>query len=200
VRPYPEPAGDHAPHARSLPGTENRNRRPPRADASRRRTKLEPSGVARRGRSDLKTADCLTRVTRKGQSCARLLAPRCPYRRTIELATRERPLGRRAGDRVVQEEQCPGLARVCCRQRCSFCLKATGPLRMAALSIALSKTSYSSAVRDPVRMNAARAVVARGLSPDPRKRRTTGMKEGNGRVLRRRSSESRRPCPCVGVP
>ena len=32
------------------------------------------------------------------------------------------------------------------------------------------------------------------------KRRTTGMREGNGRVLRRRSSESRRPCPCVGVP
>ena len=38
------------------------------------------------------------------------------------------------------------------------------------------------------------------LSLDPRKRRTTGMNEGNGRVLRRRSSESRRPRPCVGVP
>jgi hypothetical protein len=32
------------------------------------------------------------------------------------------------------------------------------------------------------------------------KRRTTGMKEGNGRVLRRRSSSPRRPRPCVGDP
>jgi hypothetical protein len=38
------------------------------------------------------------------------------------------------------------------------------------------------------------------LSLDPRKRRTTGMKEGNGRVLHRRSSESRWPRPCVGDP
>jgi len=38
------------------------------------------------------------------------------------------------------------------------------------------------------------------LSLDPRKRGTTGMKEGNGRVLHRRSSESRWPCPCVGDP
>ena len=38
------------------------------------------------------------------------------------------------------------------------------------------------------------------LSLNPRKRRTTGMKEGNGRVLHRRSSESRWPRPCVGVP
>ena len=38
------------------------------------------------------------------------------------------------------------------------------------------------------------------VKPDFRKRRTTGMKEGNERVLRRRSSESRRPRPCVGVP
>ena len=29
-------------------------------------------------------------------------------------------------------------ARVCCRRRCTFCLEATAPLRMAALSIALS--------------------------------------------------------------
>ena len=33
-----------------------------------------------------------------------------------------------------------------------------------------------------------------------RKRRTTGMREGNERVLRRRFSESRRPRLCVGVP
>jgi hypothetical protein len=33
-----------------------------------------------------------------------------------------------------------------------------------------------------------------------RKRRTTGMKEGNERVLHRRSSESRWPRPCVGDP
>ena len=32
------------------------------------------------------------------------------------------------------------------------------------------------------------------------KRRTTGMKEGNERVLRRRSSSPRRPRPCVGDP
>ena len=32
------------------------------------------------------------------------------------------------------------------------------------------------------------------------KRRTTGMKEGNERVLHRRSSESRWPRPCVGDP
>jgi hypothetical protein len=32
------------------------------------------------------------------------------------------------------------------------------------------------------------------------KRRTTGMEEGNGRVLHRRSSESRWPRPCVGDP
>ena len=39
-----------------------------------------------------------------------------------------------------------------------------------------------------------------GLSLNPRKRRTTGMKEGNGRVLHRRFSESRWPRPCVGDP
>jgi len=32
------------------------------------------------------------------------------------------------------------------------------------------------------------------------KRRTTGMREGNGRVLHRRPSESRWPRPCVGDP
>src|SRR5665213_120698 len=38
------------------------------------------------------------------------------------------------------------------------------------------------------------------LSRYLRKRRTTGMKEGNERVLHRRSSESRWPRPCVGDP
>ena len=34
-------------------------------------------------------------------------------------------------------------ARVCRRRRCSFCLEATAPLRMAALRIALSLTSLA---------------------------------------------------------
>jgi hypothetical protein len=38
------------------------------------------------------------------------------------------------------------------------------------------------------------------VAPSRGKRRTTGMKEGNERVLRRRSSSPRRPRPCVGDP
>jgi hypothetical protein len=40
----------------------------------------------------------------------------------------------------------------------------------------------------------------RWLAPFSGKRRTTGMREGNERVLHRRSSESRWPRPCVGDP
>jgi retron-type reverse transcriptase len=49
---------------------------------------------------------------------------------------------------------------------------------------------------DRVVMAAARIV----LEPIFGKRRTTGMREGNERVLHRRPSESRWPRPCVGDP
>ena len=51
-------------------------------------------------------------------------------------------------------------------------------------------------VRDRVCQQAARLV----LEPIFGKRRTTGMREGNERVLHRRPSESRWPRPCVGDP
>ena len=51
----------------------------------------------------------------------------------------------------------------------------------------------------PARLGANSSMKKR-LSLNPRKRRTTGMKEGNGRVLHRRPSESRWPRPCVGDP
>ena len=51
-------------------------------------------------------------------------------------------------------------------------------------------------VRDRVVQAAPRSAI----EPIFGKRRTTGMREGNERVLRRRSSESRWPRPCVGDP
>ena len=51
-------------------------------------------------------------------------------------------------------------------------------------------------VRDRVVQAALKTVI----EPIFGKRRTTGMREGNGRVLHRRSSESRWPRPCVGDP
>jgi len=63
-----------------------------------------------------------------------------------------------------------------------------------------STSRTSSTHRDSDHIHAERASIRRWLSLDSRKRRTTGMREGNGRVLHRRSSESRWPCPCVGVP
>src|SRR5215212_3401074 len=52
------------------------------------------------------------------------------------------------------------------------------------------------AVRDRVVQAAAKIVI----EPIFGKRRTTGMREGNERVLHRRPSESRWPRPCVGDP
>ena len=52
------------------------------------------------------------------------------------------------------------------------------------------------AVRDRVVQAATKTVI----EPIFGKRRATGMREGNGRVLHRRPSESRWPRPCVGDP
>ena len=59
-------------------------------------------------------------------------------RRYLALRNMDRRLRRGAasGGGGCPEEQSPSAA--CCRQRCSFCLEATAPLRMTALSIALS--------------------------------------------------------------
>ena len=61
--------------------------------------------------------------------------------------------------------------------------------------------------RDGRRVHRYEAVIGKPATPTPDglaaifgKRRTTGMKEGNERVLRRRSSSPRRPRPCVGDP
>ena len=89
------------------------------------------------------------------------------------------------------------------RGRC----RVAGPFRVPCQAAAGSRRRRYSPVSEPGASSSSLPLMGssqkwrvRRLSPDPRKRRTTGMKEGNEGVLHRRSSESRWPRPCVGDP